>query len=447
MTRRILNSSLRPAAVLFTATAILMLANSAFASGPLEKVIYNFAGKPDGAGPVSGLVADHAGNLYGTTKYGGKGSCTGSGFTGCGTVFELSPPAVAGGAWTETILHSFSTPNDGIYPATALVVDSLGNLYGTTGAGGGSGNTGTVFELSPPATAGGAWTETILHKFNNDHTGGYPPFGSLTLRAGNLYGTGQNGGSGTHCSTGGGGCGEVFELKPPATLGGAWTESLLYSFGAVSGDAVFPIGNLLFDRAGAIYGTTACCSMSLGTVFQLVQSNGSWSENTLFSFAADADGITPYGLVFDSAGNLYGTTQSGGQNSNVGLVFEITPPAVPGDPWTETVLHTFLAGKDGGIPNAGLVLDKAGNLYGTTSFGGLNNKQTKFNGTVFEMSPPAVPGGDWTETALHDFGGSTYNDGSVPLGGLTFFQGKFYGTTSAGGSAGLGTVFSVVIAP
>jgi len=434
---------------ILAATAILMFANIAFASGPLEKVIYNFAGEPDGAGPVSGLVADHSGNLYGTTKYGGKGSCTGLGFTGCGTVFELSPPAVAGGAWTETILHSFSTPNDGIYPATALVADSLGNLYGTTGAGGGSGSTGTVFELSPPATAGGAWTETILHKFNNNRTGGYPPFGSLTLRAGNLYGTTQNGGSGTHCSTGGGGCGAVFELKAPATVGGAWAESLLYSFGAVSGDAVFPIGNLLFDRSGAIYGTTAGDPTSSGgTVFQLVQSGGSWNENTLFSFTQNIDGISPHGLIFDGAGNLYGTTVSGGVTSpGGGVVFELTPPVVAGDPWTEAVLYTFLGGKDGATPNAGLVLDKAGTLYGTALFGGLHNQQTNNNGTVFELSPPAVSGGAWTETTLHEFGGPTYNDGSSPNGGLVLSKGKFYGTTSEIVSNGLGTVFSLVVVP
>jgi len=425
MMHRVFKSLPRATFALLAAVSILMFAGIACASGPLEKVLHTFTGQPDGAGPVSGLVADHAGNLFGTTKYGGTETCTGGEFAGCGTVFELTPPTVAGGAWTETVIHSFGGLNDGIYPTAPLFIDGLGNLYGTTDAGGGKQNVGTVFEVSPPVTSGDAWTETVIFKFDTDYgpVRGYPPFGRVTVAAGNIYGTAQNGG---------------------------WEDIILYNFGSNSGDGAFPVGNLLFDRTGAIYGTTTGSpGETAGTIFQLTGERRSWTLRTIFTFGSNVDGISPHGLIFDNAGNLYGTTSSGGVGSEGGVVFEVTPPATSGDPWTEAVLYTFVGGKDGATPDAGLALDKAGNLYGTAFNGGLNNHSTNNNGTVFELSPPAVPGGTWTETTLHEFGGPTYNDGNSPTGGIVFSKGKLFGATAnyTGAAPGLGGVFSVAFAP
>jgi uncharacterized repeat protein (TIGR03803 family) len=423
--------------VLTIFVSLPIFTDSAFASHSLEKVIYNFQGAPDGSLPQASLIADQAGNLYGTTETGGTAACT------CGTVFELTPPATAGGAWAETVLYSFQGgTSDGSEPSGTLVFDAVGNLYGTTLAGGN--RKGTVFELSPPATAGGAWSETVLLVFPGDGSTGAGPFAGLTLdAAGNLYGTTLNGGgTSTKCS---GGCGTVFELSPPATAGGAWTETVLYSFGVFIGDGIFPAGDLTFDGAGNLYGTTTTGFGNRGIVFQLVPNNGGWTENILHQFVF-TDGALPAGRVLFKARNLYGTTFDGG-SVGVGVVFKLTEPAVPGHPWKETTLYNFTGGKDGANPAAGLIYDKAGNLYGTASEGGLRNSLSSNNGTVFELSPPAVSGGAWTENTLHEFGGKTYGDGTRPLGGLILPNGKFYGTSSSGGPNSAGMVYSVVIVP
>ena len=437
------------AMVIALAILIVMSGTNALASGPLEKVIYNFQFnngiKLDGTQPLNGLIADAAGNLYGTTSGGGiSTTCP------CGTVFEVSPPASPGGAWTETLLHSFSGgATEGANPFGALTFDSAGNLYGTTIAGGPN-NFGTVFELSPPATAGGDWTETVLYFFpKNGHQGIGPGARVAFDRAGNLFGTAGLGGSGSNCRSGGDqNCGVVFELTPPTTSGGAWTQKVVYTFGIVDDDEFSP-DNLVFDHAGALYGTSY--TSEGGAVFQLVRDHGIWSKNILYSFGPGSDVGGPDALTFDSSGNLFAVAGYGGDTvdcpSGCGGVFELSPPAVAGDPWVETTLYTFTGGKDGANPLGKLAADKAGNLYGTTRVAGLKNKITHDNGTVFELSPPAVPGGAWTETTLHQFGGTQYNDGSEPFSGLTLVKGKFYGTTNAGGTLSFGTVFSLVIVP
>jgi len=431
------------AALSFAAT----FAPSAFAA-PVEQVLHSFLGGTDGYNPDGGLVADAAGNLYGTNTWGGPDSAA-----PYGTVFELTPPATAGGDWTKTVLYSFlGGANDGATPFGTLIFDKAGNLYGTTEAGGPS-NTGTVFELSPPAVAGGNWTETVLYIFPADTTQGYSPFGKLTFDGiGDLYGTTQFGGTGKFglaCSING--CGTVFQLKPPATAGESWTASVLYNFGSFDVDGTEPGRGLAFRR-GSLYGTTLNGGASNnGTIFRLAQDHGVWSEQILYNFSG-AEGANPMGrLIYDSAGNLYGTARSGGDVNSAtcslgcGAVFELSPPVTPGDPWVETTLYKFSGGRDGGSPYTAVLRDKLGRLYGTSTAGGANNSNnTGDNGTVFRLSPPVVPGDSWKETLLHVFHGASSNDGSFPAGDLILINGSgLFGTTLEGGSTNSGTVFNI----
>lgn len=248
----------------------------------------------------------------------------------------------AGGGWTERVLHNFGNGVDGASPWAGLIIDATGNLYGTTHDGGTYG-VGTVFELTP--TGGGGWTEKVLHSFNFTDGGG--PYGGLVMdAAGNLYGTTYAGGSG--------GWGTVFELTP--TGGGGWTEKVLFSFGDIGGG---PYAGLIFDSAGNLYGTTiGGGTYGYGRVFELTPTGGGgWTEKVLHSFGIinATDGAGPYaGLIFDSAGNLYGTTYSGPviNGAYVGTVFELQPT---GGGWRETVLYSFSNGTDGSSPYGGLV--------------------------------------------------------------------------------------------
>jgi uncharacterized repeat protein (TIGR03803 family) len=288
-------------------------------------------------------------------------------------VFELTPNV--SGSWTEKILHSFNNDGkDGINPSAGLIFDCSGNLYGTTSLGGAFGTTytgGTVFEFSPQAGVG--WTEKILHSFNFNGKDGYSPTANLIFDAfGNLYGTTNLGGSHND--------GTVFQLTPSGS--GQWAEVPLHDFGRV-GDGQFPYVGLISDRMGNLYGTTSHGgAYGEGTAFELTRKGGGvWNEKILHSFHNDAtDGSRPYAsLMLDAAGNVYGTTVSGG-TYGYGTVFELIPSASGG--WSERVLHDFNFGTDGYSPDAGLILDNAGNLYGTTPYGGTYN-----SGTVFEIRP------------------------------------------------------------
>jgi uncharacterized repeat protein (TIGR03803 family) len=420
-------SSTRCAATLVAAMVfVLTLATAAFATTH-EKTLYSFTGSPD-ASPNGALVADAAGNLYGTTPS-----------SGSGTVFELSPPATSGGAWTETVLYAFQGGDtDGAYPYGTLIFDNAGNLYGTT-SGGGPDNRGTVFELSPPATSGGAWTETVLFFLPTNLFKGYSPAGRLAFDGeGNLYGMAQNGGIHFHTCD----CGTLFELTPPAVSGGAWTPHVLHNFGLTTGDGANPVGDLTYWK-GALYGMTAHGGTSgAGTIFQATRSHGTWTVSVLASFDG-INGSLPFGaLALDAAGNAYGVAVNGGF---AGTVYELSSPAVTGSGWQLSALYAFTGAKDGANPSGPVVLDSAGNIYGTARNGGLRNSQTNNNGTVFELSPPATSGGAWTETTLHEFGGGVYNDGSQPNYGVVVVNGKLYGTTAAGGLNNVGTVFSLAV--
>lgn len=338
-------------------------------------VLYYFTGGADGGQPHGRLTLDSKGNLYGTTYLGGTvvdGYCS----TGCGTVFELSP---SGGNWTFTLLHSFDG-SDGVSPRTGLTPDSSGNLYGTTSGDGGS--TNTVFELSP---SGGSWTFSTLYSFTNWDEGLFPYSDLAIDSAGNLYGATLLGGSSGPNCVHGDGCGTLFELSPSD---GSWKFSLLHTFkgvkeGAKSGDGVQPWGPLALDSAGNLYGTTNGGGEwpGFGTVFKLSQSAGKWKEQILHRFSGH-DGQNPLGGVTVVKGNLYGTTSAGDNCSNCGTVFQLTPNR-KGSGWKFTSLYSFTDGADGGGPYAGVISDASGNLYGTTTYGG----GAYNSGTLFELSP------------------------------------------------------------
>ena len=412
-----------------------MLSCPAFAARNHEQVVYNFSGLGN-LGLEGALVADKAGNLYGTGNFGNVPPCF------CGVIFELSPPATVGGAWAETTIYAFKGENsgDGANPYGTLIFDKQGNLYGTTQAGG-TNNSGTVFELSPPASAGGSWTETVLYIFPGDGSQGSWPEGNLVFDVqGDLYGTTYMGGAGSaeNCI---GGCGVIFQLVPPATVGGAWTGGAIHSFGVTPGDGLQPTKDLII-RNGAIYGMTEIggsgpCTGGCGTIFEFVQANNVWSEQILFSFNPDnGTGSFPFGgVIFDPAGNMYGTTRQGGNvcaasiYGTCGTVFELS---LSGTAWTLSTLYSFTGGLDGGNPYDTLFRDGSGNLYGTASVGGFNNRNSRNNGTVFKLSPPTASGGTWTETTLHDFVGTANNDGGEPLAGLIQVRNTLFGTTIMG---------------
>jgi uncharacterized repeat protein (TIGR03803 family) len=421
------------AAALILTFGFLATATPAFAASK-EKVIYSFCANrlcPDGSSPVGNLISNAAGNLYGATFLGGTPGC---GSNGCGVVFQLTPRK--NGGWTESVLHAFSG-KDGQNPAGTLVFDAAGNLYGTTTAGGdlsgcGGLGCGVVFKLVQETK--GKWNVKVLHTFQGNDGAG-PWAGVILDAAGNLYGTTSNGGD-QSCQYPQTGCGVVFRLSPEAN--GKWVETVLHRFTLDEG--YDPTGDLIFDAAGNLYGTTTFGGTDFnGIVFKLSPTaRGDWTETLIHSFGLN-DGSNPEaGLIFDAARNLYGTTYGGGFGRYVsGTVFRLTPNA--NDKWTETILHTFNYHyhlKGGYGPIAGVVFDTGGNLYGTTAYGGGDGF-----GTVFKLTPNAND--KWTETVLHTFQNDG-NDGVFPFAGLVFGpSGNLYGVAQGGGAYGYGAVFQV----
>ncbi len=313
----------------------------------------------DGGIPFDGLFLDPAGNLYGTTIAGGTHHS--------GTAFELS---LVPRGWTEKILYNFcakSECSDGGSPYAGLTMDKSGNMYGTGYA---------AFELSPRSDG---WSEAALHDFTCHNDDGCEPFAEVIVGAkGNLYGTTEHGGGGG-C---GGGCGTVYEIEH--TPDGTWKESILHNFYVHPGDGAFPgVGALVLDRSGNLYGTTDVGgAIGNGTIFRLTpEPDRHWRETILYSLKGGAGGDEPSaGVVMDKAGNLYGTTIAGGDpNCYCGVVYKLAPQA--NGKWKYTILHTFV-GSDGAQPDANLILDSKGNLYGTTATGGAGGA-----GVAFELTP------------------------------------------------------------
>ncbi len=426
-------TSLTLTALLTLLLLIFLLLFMTLAAQPAEgqtfRVIYSFTGGADGAGPSAGLVMDSAGNLYGTTLgrlYNGQGNCISPPPSGCGTAFKLTP---RGSGWLLTTLYAFTGP-DGAGPAARLTFGSDGGLYGTTGAGG-SDNSGTVFELtsSPhtPPTVFGGWRNTVLHSFTGDRQDGADPWLSPVVfdAGGNIYVSTWSGGFWNY--------GAVVQLTPH---GGTWWEDTIHSF-----ESGLPVSGVILDTPGNLYGTDLREGLSYGVVFELTPSQNGWTENILYSFSGGANAFPGGGLIFDQAGNLYGSTA--GDEFTGGTVFELSPTF---SGWQYNLLHAFSStlvsytGLPGGGPMASLVMDTAGRLYGTTSASGQFECGPGFGcGSVFELTP-----GDngWTFTTLHDFTGGM--DGGIPVSSVTLgAHGELYGTANSGGAYGYGVVWEI----
>lgn len=379
----------------------------------------------NGSGPF-GLIFDQAGNLYGPF---------GQGRYDLGAIFKLTH--TADGSWIESGVYDFEQ-----YIDATPIFGKDGNLYGTTYSGG-QYLSGSIYELT--LAPNGTWINNTLYNFcslKNCADGGAVRGGLTFDGKGNLYGTTLEGGIN--------GWGIVFELSP--SPGGVWTESVLHEF--VRTDGAQPASGLIFDAQGNLYGTTTgggdlnSCGQGCGTVFELMsQPDGSWNEKVLYAFQGGKDGEAPFaGLVFDTSGNLYGTTVQGGgdgrdchQVGGCGVVFQLVSG---GDgSWQENVLHRFTGGYDGSIPYAGVTFDQAGNLYGTTEHGGmLSGCGGGGCGLVYKLTPNLQR--EWSASVAHLFDD---NPGAVPFSGLTLgADGNLYGTTAGDNVTTFGSVFQII---
>jgi uncharacterized repeat protein (TIGR03803 family) len=373
---------------------IISAAGPAQAQSYGETVLHSFTSSPDGSAPLSTLVRDTQGNLYGTTQYGGEFSA--------GTIFKLDA------AGNETVLYSFGgVKGDGEAPEAGLVMDTRGFLYGTTS--GGSNCNGTVFKFNPSNGK-----ETKLHCFTGMADGSFPAATLVLDAQGNLYGTTLQGGDRT-CLTQG--CGTVFKVT---TAGAKVSEIVLYAFTGVNGDGASPMGKLARDSHGNLYGTTE--AFGGGTVFKV---DPTGKETILHTFAGGPDGMMPHaGLVMDAHGNLYGTTYYAGAancfggapiNFGCGTIFKVDTQG------NETVLYSFVGGGvDGSNPSAELILDAEGNLYGTTEYGG-----DYYGGTAFKLAPTGK------ETVLYSFTDAGFFQG-LKAGLVRDAAGNLYGDNSGG---------------
>ncbi len=390
-----------------------------------ETVLHSFQGTNDGANPYSTLIFDKKGALFGTT--------TGGGTKGGGTVFKLTP---SGSRYAESILYSFyQYRTDGISPYGGLVLDKYGSLYGTTLSGGYrtlSGcnpRCGTVYKL---ARSKGHYSESQLYVFqgNPQGDGSYPRTGLIMDKAGALFGTTETGGSRDD--------GTVFGL-------GSAKGPILHSFDCRN-DGANPVAKLFADTQGALFGTTQVggggnrCQGGYGIVFNLTPSASGYNYAILYSFQGSPDGASPSaGLIGDKQGTLYGTTASGGTGScqnGCGTVFKLTRS---GSGYAETVIYNFQGGSDGANPQADLLRDTNGDIFGTTVGGGGSSACSGGCGTIFELMPS---GTTYTESVLYSFRGTP--DGAEPQAGLVADKsGNLYGTTVYGGTKGYGTVFKL----
>ena len=424
--------------VLLLPTLVLV---TAVARASTETVLYTFpADGSVGLHPYGALISDASGSLYGTTWSGGN--------SGAGTVFRLTP---SNGSYSFTLLYSFRGGKDGAFPYSRLAIDSAGNLYGTTFQGGGGtwctqgrGGCGVVFKLT---LSGGTYTETVIHAFKGGADGYHPHAGVALDPAGNIFGATYAGGS-SACGVGGNyddfGCGTIFKLSPS---GSVYTKRTVYAFKG-AGDGGNPWGDLLLDSSGNLYGTTrfggdsyACQYYGCGTVFRISPSGGSgFKKALLYSFNQNPQlGNSIAAVVLDSDGNLYGTI--GYVMFGFGGVFKLTP--TPKGHWSFSLLYLFQAGADGSGPAAPLVRDGNGNLYGTTVSGGICPASSAGCGTVFKLTPGNNE--SFSESILYAFQGGP-SDGQDPEAGLFMDQaGNLYGTSVLGGPCenGCGSVFKI----
>jgi uncharacterized repeat protein (TIGR03803 family) len=390
----------------FGAALAMLVTIGQLPAGSSEKALHRFRPHSDAYSPVSPLIADGRGNLYGTAQWGAGNNCA----LGCGAVFKIAPDG------TETLLHIFAGGNDGAYPFGGLLRNDNGDLFGTT-SGYYGGGYGTVFKLASNGK------ETVLHSFQGGSDGLIPWSTLVADKDGNLYGTTEFGAN-AGCLNGLG-CGIVFKIAPKGE------ETVLYTFQG-SPDGGNSVAGLTRDSEGNLYGTTAeggaTCSESeygCGTVFELTPTG---TETVLYSFKGGSDGYSPgSSLLIDAGGNLYGTTTWGGSCSRCGTVFRIAQDG------TETVLHSFQGGSDGETPFSGVIEDGSGILYGTTLSGGGGCEGDYGCGTVFKLAP------DGTETVLQTF--LRARKGFGPRASLLLGKSGFlYGTTESGGVRNFGGV-------
>ena len=429
----------RLAGALFAAGVLLLLAVPA--SAQTFTVLHEFTGGADGSIPESTLVEDRAGNLYGLATFGANSNCHPSGSAGCGAVFKLTHKA---GGWAFSPLYAFTGEPDGANPVGSLTIAPDGTLYGVTNDGGVAGNCldsfgqngcGTVFHLQPLPTICAAflcpWRETVLYRFTGGDDGNDPWAGVTLDRAGNLYGTAHQGGANNW--------GVAYELLPS---GSGWTQATIHAFAGGS-DGANPTSPLAFDPIGNLYGTTPggggggnCYGGGCGTVFELLPVGEGWSENILYRFAGSDFNIPYGGVVLDPAGNLYGTVVDG-----INGVFELS---YSNGNWNLSQLYSHDFGGEPALYSP-LARDAAGNLYGTAEFGG--NDQCDFSngcGFVFKLAPS---GDGWIFTQLYAFNNGA--DGAFPYGGVVVdAQGNIYGTAAGGGThncgnIGCGTVWEI----
>jgi hypothetical protein len=430
---------------------ILLLCLTGLAAGQQLETMYTIPQLQDGYVPMD-VTQGPDKNWYGETWVGGNSACV----SGCGVVYQLVPTTQG---WKENVIHAFSgQSDDGLNPTGGLVFDSKGNLYGSAPYGG-IYSQGVVFELSPPTSKNGQWTEKILHQFGGPGDG-IQPWGHLYLHNGNLIGMTPYGG-GSSC--GGYGCGTVFEVSPNPS--GGWTESIIYNFNDESGAfGAYPNPGLIPANPaahgpefipGALYGTAASSflgdSQTGGVVFQLVPPlpGGAWSVKLLHTFpyhgGPNQDGFGPAaGVIMDAHGNLFGTTVDGGSSSSCqfwscGAVYELKPSSELSQPWTEMVIHSFAGPPADGLnPRGFMVADESGNLYGLTPYGG--NSQACGGvgcGVVFKL---VNVNDSWTESIVNFNGGN----GWFPNDQLVLGEdGSLYGTAESAYPDYYGLVFRV----
>jgi uncharacterized repeat protein (TIGR03803 family) len=395
-------------AVAATAVFVLSLATATAAT---TQVIFSCE-EDEGEYADTDLETDIADNIYGTTVLGGE--------FGGGTVFQLSPTP---NGWVHTVLYSFTGGADGGEPYKGVTLDSEGNLYGTAvtgGSGSCEGGCGVAYKLTK---SGGSWTQTIIHAFTGGNDGSGPGARLTVDPSGNVYGMAPTGGAY--------GLGTIYKIHQEPN--GAWTFKVIHAFTGGADGGSGSAGRMIL-RNGRLYGAaTTGGTYGSGIVFEITpRGAGRWDFRTIYSFRGQPDGSFPYGaLLFNSSGNIYGTTYYGGAN-NIGAVYELSPRPI--GEWNENVLYSFQGGTDGNSPISNLVFGGAGNLdlYGTTSEGGLGR------GTIFKLSP--VGGGQWTETVVHLFQGPP--DGAFAYNGLVVGRLRsFYGATVHGGDDDDGCVY------
>jgi len=381
---------------------------------PVLTTLHTFqGGTADGSSPFE-VVLGSGGELYGVTGIGGASND--------GVVFSLTPPASSGGAWTEAV-YSFPYLTG---PGGPTVTFGGSVLYGTTNTGGRANHGAVVSATLPLAPSSGR----VLHSFTHSATGINPVAGVVLGPGGVLYGPTLHGGTYN--------CGVVFALTPPAAPGGAWTESVIYSLTKNDGCTQL-YAPLVIDSNGVLYAATETGGRTEnGRVFSLTPPSspgGAWTKIVIYDFKGKPDGTYPAGLILGPGGLLYGAANRGGSYGS-GTVFSLTPPSTQGGAWTETTLYNFTGGYDGNAPQAGVVIGPGGVLYGTTGDAPPND-----SGNVFSLTPPAIPGGAWTEISLYNF--TNGPDGGNPSGLVIDSNGVLYGVCITGGSAGKGTVFSL----